>query len=208
MRRAARFTRRLAFSLAVVLALLGSLFVAGYAVEDPGGWQSVGIVASYLLPMLALAAAARLWPSVAGWVMAGALALLAGSWTWYVVDTEAWTELMDDVGPILGVAMLVVLLPLGVLGLRRPLAAGLMLAGAAVLSYTAFVASVSDEPWYGVADSLTTSRTVLCAPMLLIGLLFLLAALFGRRDRTSPAGSGPPPAPPTASVEQGGVVHV
>lgn len=206
MGRAGRMTGRLAFGIAVVLAAFGSLFVAGYAFEDPDKWAAVGQVASYLVPMLVLAVVVRLWPSLSVRVMAAALALLAGSWLWYVIDVEAWTSLMDHVGPILGVAMLVLILPLGMLGLRRPLAAGLMLASTAVLSYAAFLASIRNEPWFGLGDSLSTSRTILCGPMLVIGLLFLLAALFGQLGRRPHEVPGPPaPQPPAAVAPAAGV---
>lgn len=200
MKSAARVIKYVAFGGAAFVAAVGSLFVAGYAFDDPGGWAAVGLVASYVVPILAFAIVAWRWPSVSVWVMTGALVLLAGAWLWYVVDTEAWRKLMDDAGPILGVTMLVLVLPLGLLGLRRPLAAGLIMCASAVLSYTAFLASVSDEPWQGIGDSLSTSRTVLCVPIFVIGLLFLLSAMFGVTDRKPPALPGPPTAPPSGST--------
>ena len=81
---------------------------------------------------------------------------------------------------MLGVGALVLGVPVAVLGLRRPGTAGLPLLALAVVPYVGFLVSVADEPWQGLGASLSTSSTVASAPMLVVALLFLLAALLDR----------------------------
>jgi hypothetical protein len=199
MMRAAHVLQYVAFGLMAAFVTLGSLFIAGYAFEDPGGWQAVGMVAAWLVPLLALAFVAHKWPSAAVWVFGVALVLLAGTYGWYSLDTEWWRDLMDDSGPVLGISAFALGLPMAVLGLRRPLTAGLLLVAAAVIPYVGFLVSVSDEPWRGLAASLTTSSTVSCVPVFGVGLLFLLSALLGRLGQPSPDVAPPAePQPPMA----------
>jgi len=59
---------RVAFGLMVALTALFGLFAAGYAFEDPGGWQAWGIVAAVAVPLLALTFVAHRWPTAATWL--------------------------------------------------------------------------------------------------------------------------------------------
>ncbi len=196
--RAAQVIKYVAFGLMAAFVTLGSLFIAGYAFEDAGGWQAVGMVAAWLVPLLALAFVAYKWPSAAVWVLGGALVLLVGTYGWYSLDTDWWRDLMDESGPVLGISAFALGLPMAGLGLRRPLTAGLLLVAAAVIPYVGFLASVSDEPWRGLAASLTTSSTISCVPVFGVGLLFLLAALLGRLGKPSPEVTPPAEQPPMA----------
>ena len=206
MMRAAQVIKYVAFGLMAAFVTLGSLFIAGYAFEDPGGWQAVGMVAAWLVPLLALTFVAYKWPAAAVWVLGGALVLLVGTYGWYSLDNEWWRDLMDESGPVLGISAFALGLPMAVLGLRRPLTAGLLLVAAAVIPYVGFVASVSDEPWRGLAASLTTSSTISCVPVFGVGLLFLLAALLGRLGKPSPAVTPPtePQQPMAVGAASGG----
>lgn len=205
MKRTGHVFTRVAFWAMAVFAVLGSLFVAGYAFEDPGGWQAVGLVASWAVPMLVLAFVAWRWPSVGVWVMAGALVLVAGGLVWAVVEASAWHDFVNDVGPVPGIATFALGLPLAVLGLRRPTTAGLMIVAVSVMAYVAFLASVEDEPGRGLGASLSTSSTAMVAPFLVIGLLFLVGGLLehyggtGARPVAGPPSTrtpvGPAPAP-------------
>lgn len=47
--------RYVAFTLMALFGLLGGLFVAGSALDDPGGWQAVAMTALWVLPLVALA---------------------------------------------------------------------------------------------------------------------------------------------------------
>lgn len=56
--RIAKFVKYLAFTVMLLFGVFGSLFAAGYAFEDPGGWASVGMVAAQLIPFVILAVVA------------------------------------------------------------------------------------------------------------------------------------------------------
>jgi hypothetical protein len=199
--RAAQVIKYVAFGLMAAFVTLGSLFIAGYAFDDPGGWTAVGMTAAWLVPLLGLTFVAYKWPTAAVWVLVGALVLLVGTYGWYSLDTEWWRDLMDESGPVLGISAFALGLPMAVLGLRRPLSAGLLLVAAAVIPYVGFLSSVSDEPWRGLAASLTTSSTIACVPVFGTGLLFLLSALLGRLGKPTPA--TPPPDGPQAPMSVG-----
>lgn len=199
MTRTGRVFARVGFGLMTVFTVLGGLFIAGYAFEDPGGWAAVGLVASWLVPLAILVAVARLWPDPAVWVFAAVVALEAVV-LFVAQATGAWSrDVLDAVGPVPGIAVFVLGLPLAVLGLRRPLAAGLMLVAMALLPYVAFLVSVSDEPWQGLGASLTTSSTVTTVPYLFIAAVFLVASFFhGSESSKERHVHTPGPTTPTA----------
>jgi len=68
--RAWRVMRRVPFGLMAAFTLLFGLFAAGYAFEDPGGWQAIGMVAAVAvaLPLLTFVAYLpmflELWPGL------------------------------------------------------------------------------------------------------------------------------------------------
>ena len=94
--------------------------------------------------------------------------------------------------------MLAVILPIAVLGLRRPAVAGAMLVGSAVVSYAAFVSTILGGT-LAISSSLMTSRTVTIVPMLVIGALYLLGAALGHwGGQTVPV--TPPPDTPAAGL--------
>jgi hypothetical protein len=176
-----------AFGLMVALTVLFGLFAAGYAFEDPGGWQAWGWVAAVTAPMLLLTFVAYRWPSAATWLLGGLAALVL---VLAVLDStgEAGREVIRALGPVAGVTMLTFGLPMATLGLRRPLAGGLLLTGTALASYLPYVPFVLREG-ISLGASLTWSSTVLVVPFLVIGLLLLVAAFVQRR------GTHAPPAP-------------
>jgi hypothetical protein len=66
-----------------------------------------------------------------------------------------------------------------------------------MLPYVAFLTTIRDEPWRGLAGSLTTSSTITCLPVFVVGLLFLVAALLMRFGKPrGPADTSTPPQPP------------
>ena len=124
--------------------------------------------------MLVLGLAAWKWTPVTTWVVGGLLLLLAADWTWSAVDPSGWSELFRS-SPCLGLAMLAVILPIAVLGLRRPAVAGAMLVGSALISYAAFLSTIWGDT-LAISSSLMTSRTVTIVPTLVIGALYLIGA--------------------------------
>lgn len=182
--------RYVAFTLMALFGLLGGLFVAGYAFEEPGGWAAVGLTASWVLPMAALSVFALLRPTTAApvfvWVTAGvALATLADS-LFGVVPRDDW-------GPVLAVIVFSTGVSLAFLGLHRPALAGLLMVALGLVQLVAtalgFVVHEGLGEGPGPGAMLGTSSGVVVVPLLVIGALFLLAGSLGHdslRPRPTP----------------------
>ena len=174
--KALRYT---AFSWMALIGLFGGLFVIGETFDDPGGWQAVAMVASWLVPLVALAWFALQRPAAATPVLVVATALVAlftlGDATVGIVPRDSW-------GPVAAIAVFAVAVVLAFLGLHRPSRAGVLLValGAAQLAAVALERADSDAPGL----SLGGSSGVVVVPVLLGGLLFLIA---GRASRTTNA---------------------
>ena len=185
MERASRNIAYTAIVLMAVFTVLGSLFIAGYAFDDPGGWTAVGIVALWLVPLVLLTALSYRRPEGAAWLL-GVLLVVAGLlWASHAVDMAWWREVLDTVDPALGIATFVLALPIALLGLSRPGTAGILLLLLAALPHLAeFIAH--DRPWPGLLNAMTTSSTMPSGPALVVGLMLLLAGLLGHLGRRQP----------------------
>jgi hypothetical protein len=182
----------------VTLTLLFGLFAAGYAWEDLGFWRGTGTVLVVVIPLVVLTFVAYLWPSVATWLLGIGLVVVA---VLAVLDSqgEAGREVVAALGPVAAPTILMLGVPMATLGLKRPLTGGLLLVGTSLAAYLPYVPFVVRN---GVAlgASLTWSSTVLVVPFLVIGLVFLLAALLNRGDV---AAEEPTPQAPTPPVGAG-----
>lgn len=180
MRNLARVLRIVGLVLTSLFATFGILFAAGYAFEDPGGWQGVALFACMVVPLAALTWLARRHPAAGlRWVMVGAVLLLA----WAVL--EVFVDVVD--APVLPMATLVLSVPAAVLGLRNARRGGellLLIAAAPVVSVLARVLGEREGPPLGAALGGSTGVVVL--PLLLFAGIFLVAAAVEPRH---PAGS-------------------
>jgi hypothetical protein len=189
------------FGLLAVFGLLGSLFVIGETMADPGGVRAVLLVAAWLVPMVVACLVCLLWPRIGSWVAGVTLGLIAGLWAWYAIAPEAWDTFMDERGPIIGIATFALGLPLAFLGLHEPRWAGwmLLLAGVIPVVGQALEITVSgDSLGGGLGGLLSTSGTISAVPFLLSGALFLISSLLRRRD-SALAGDQPAPQIPAGS---------
>lgn len=74
MRNLARVLRIVGLVLISLFAAFGILFAAGYAFEDPGGWQGAAIVACMVVPLAVLTWLARSHPAAGlRWFLVGAV---------------------------------------------------------------------------------------------------------------------------------------
>lgn len=171
-----------AFGLMGLFGVLGSAFVIGETMQDPGGTRGVLLVSLWLVPMVIACVVCVVWPRVGSWVAGAAVALVAAMWTWFAVDPQWWRSLMDDRGPVIAVATFAVGLPLAFLGLRVPGRAGWMLLATGSMP----ILGILIGTWSTQVDSgglPPRSATVVVLPYLVSGALFLAAQR--RRDRAS-----------------------
>lgn len=149
------------------------LFVAGYALTDPGGWRGFGLTAAWLLPLAILAALGLLRPSAAVSTLAVLTVLPVGFGVWSLVDFEGAHDWEDGVGPISLVLLVVVAAGLVMLGLSRPTAAGTLLlvatVGPAVLAMLG-----AGSRWH-----VPLSVSLVTVPFVITAALFLVAGAQG-----------------------------
>lgn len=171
----------------VGFAALFALFAAGYAVEDPGGWAAVGMVASFLVPTALLGTAAWRWPHRAGWTVVPYVVVTTLVWVIVPVFPDEVRERFDRVGPVFAMATTIAAVALAILGLRRPLLAGWFLIGIALFVFTQLVlgANALDEG-PGPLSLLGTSGGVMLLPMTLAGFLMLVSHQLERPGGPAP----------------------
>jgi hypothetical protein len=159
-----------AFTWMALIGLFGCLFVIGETFDDPGGWRAVALVASWLVPLVLLAWFALRRPDAAEPVLVVATILVAG---FSLADAAIGIVPRDNWGPMVAVAVFALGLALAFLGLHRPSRAGVLLVS---LAAAQFVAVVLEHAGSGAPRlSLGGSSGVVVVPLLLGGLLFLLA---------------------------------
>ena len=180
----AKVLRYVAFTLMALFGLLGGLFVAGEAFSDPGGWQAVAMTAAWALPLIALSVFSLRRPAEAGPVFVGATALVV---LFTLADSAFGIIPRDSWGPVAAVVVFAIGVALAFLGLHRAELAGLLMvvAGLAQLAATVIGRGSEPGPMFG------GSSGVVVLPILLVGLLFLLAGALGHESlRSGPAHAG------------------
>lgn len=181
-----RGLRRAALVLACAFTALGGTFIAAEAVSDPGGATGVALIALWAVPLAGLALLAWHRPERAAVVLAGLTAAAVAASVWFAVDPGSWRAFEDDHGPLRAIGAFVLVLPLALLGRRRPRLAGWCLLGVGLVPTLVAVA--------GRPQGSGSMRAV-ALPALVIGILHLMdAAAAGPAvtppGRRRPAGSG------------------
>lgn len=182
--RTAKILTWTAFGLTMALAAAGILFIAGETLADPGGWTAAGMIAAWLLPMIGLVALVLWRPTVAGWVLAGLVVVVAA------LNLADWVlgPAFRQVGPIPAISLFGVGIPLGVLGLRRARLAGVLLLAASLLQYlTLAIALFAREGTEGPGPGalLGGSSGVLIVPFLVVGVLYFVAGTLAHQPLTT-----------------------
>lgn len=187
-----KFLRYAAFGMMALFGLLGGLFVAGYAFEDPGGWAAVGLTALWVVPMAALSVFALLRPDAAArvfvWVTAAVVVFALADSAFGIIPRDDW-------GPVTAIAVFALGVALAFLGLHRPTLAGGTMVFLALMQLAAAVVAVvahgsGDRP--GPGALLGGSSGVVIVPLLVTGLLFLLAGSLTPTTPTTPEQPGSP----------------
>lgn len=176
--RIAKVLRRTAFTFMMAFGLLGTLFVAGYALDDPGGLTGIGMTAAWVLPMVTLGALALVRPDTGAPVLTFATVMVLG---FTLVDGIVGVVPRDDVGPVAAITVFALAVALAALGLRRAKLAGVLMVvtalvqlGATVLG--AVVHGVGEGP--GPGALLGSSSGVVVLPVLVAGAAFWLAGVY------------------------------
>jgi hypothetical protein len=129
---------------------------------------------------------ARKRPGWGTWLLGALTAALLAWDVWFVLDPDLWRDIEDRNGPLQAIATLALATAVAVLGLERPRAAGvllLLITGGSVLALGAGAGGVA-------------VLTVLTSPVLLAGVLYLLAAhLESRPPSGRPGGQEAGPRP-------------
>jgi hypothetical protein len=168
-----RTLRWVAFVWAALFTALAGLFTAGYALDDPGGWRGVGLVAAWLVPLALLTGAAVRWPRkvIGPLTVAVGAAVLAEAAA--LVSHRGWADFENRVGPVRAVVVFTLAAPLAVLGLRRIVGAAWLLSGLGLATL-----SLSMAPGAGSAPMRVVGFCVLIS-----GLLYALSNRFRRDGR-------------------------
>jgi hypothetical protein len=167
----ARAMRRFGFGWMAVFAVLAGLFIAGETFDDPGGVAAVGMVLAWLVPLVLLAWLAWARPALAEPLLGVLLAGVVVYSLWSVTGWEGYQAFRDQRGPYDAVAVFVVSVSLAVLGLQRPLAAGLMLLVSSLVPVTVLAVGAGAP----LRDAVGGSLGAAALPGLVTAGLFLLA---------------------------------
>lgn len=165
--------RTLGFALTAAFAGFCGLIVIGYTVSDVGGWTAVGLIAAAVVPLAVLCLVAYRWPSVAVPVLAVVACVPIGFGVMEMLDYGRWSDWEDRTGPVSLVLVLLAAVPIAVLGLSRPAAAGWLLLAATVLPILLPAVGAGSEWWAPLSIGL------LLLPLVASGVLFLLAGRDG-----------------------------
>jgi len=168
---AARALRIAALIWSILFTVAGTLFAGGYALGDPGGLVGIGLVLCWVIPILLLIALALRVPGPAWWVLIGVTGVFVAMAVWLAVDSTAIRSWENAHGPVTSIAMFVPMVPLALLGRRRPLSAGLMLL---LIGGGPLLANLRTRPFLG------NPTTAVSFPLMLAAAFLLVAGLLTR----------------------------
>jgi MFS family permease len=175
--RRGRFLREEGLIFTGLIAGFFALFVIASAMEDPGGWEGAAIVAAWVLPIAGLGALAWFWPRVATVVLGVIVVAVFGLFVWSGLHIDWWRTFEDDHGPIRSLLLFATIVPVAVLGWRRPLiAAGLL--GGCMLA----VAAVAVLYGSGIGNAILMAAS----PALVTAVLYVMAARLGSPQPQQP----------------------
>ena len=183
--RRAMVLRQAGFWVTAALAFFFGAMLAGETFTDPGGWAAAGLVAAWAVPLAGLAALSWFRPGWAVWVLTALSAVVIGASVLLAVSPRAWRAFEDRHGPVQAVIIFVVVAAVAVLGLKRTLAAGILMVAVGVIPV-----AVSSLGGLAGAAPLAVVST---APVI-TGVLYLVSAHLAKR----------PPPPASASPTRAG----
>lgn len=168
----ARFLRRAGFAIGASCIGLFATLLAGEAMADPGGWNGVGLVSAWAVPLVAGMQLAWYGPRIARWlfpVLTGSYVLLI---LWLAANPDGWRALENRYGPLRAVLVLVLAAGLTVYGTRSVGTAGVLLL---LLGGTSLATAGAHEGF--------SSLIAAAAVPTLTGSLYLASSLLERRSQ-------------------------
>lgn len=150
-----------------VFTVLAAIFIAGYALQDPGGNAGLLMTLAWVVPMLVLAVAAWFWPAPTAPLLLALASAFIAACVWLAFDPAALREFISENGPVIAVSVVALAFPAAVLGLQRAALAGWLLVGLGVLPLLITVIGRS-----GGASSLAAASVV----PLIAGISYLVSA--------------------------------
>lgn len=167
----ARVLRIAALAWAVLFTVVATLFAGGYALEDPGWPAGYVMVAAWLVPLGALTAVQILRPTLGWRLLWACVGIAVAVAAVQLVFPRALTSWEFTNGPVVAIASFVPLVPLALLGRRRPLPAALMIA---IIAAGPIVVQLREGAMH------FGSSTAVSAPMLIAAALLAAAGLLDR----------------------------
>ncbi|MGC9974227.1 MAG: hypothetical protein ABSC36_02395 [Gaiellaceae bacterium] len=146
--------------------------------SDPGGLRGAGLVALWTVPWAVLAVFAWFRSERATAVLEFLTAAVVVLAVWFALDPGGWRSFENAHGPVRAIGVFALMLPLALLGWRRPRVAGWMLLIVGLVPVLA--ASVSRGAGHA-------SMMAVGAPAAIDGILYLLSSVLVIRRRKSPA---------------------
>jgi hypothetical protein len=169
---------QVALAVGVLPAAMLTLFISAEILTDPGGSRGLGLVALWVLPMLALSALALMRPGFAAPVMTALVGVWVAASLVTVVFATAWAQYEDTHGPIGLIVLLGLCVPLVLLGRARARRAGVLLLIAVLTPIICGIVAMLVTWTVGGGIVLI----VIGGPFVASGVLLVLA---GRGERTS-----------------------
>ena len=173
-----RLVRSLALGFACLVTVMGSAFIAGEAMDDPGGLEGVGLVLLWAVPLAGLALLAWRRPERAVIVLEVLTAAVIAVAVAFAVAPSSWWSFENGHGPVRAIGVFALMLPIAVLGWRRPRPAGWMLLTIGVVP---MVVSATPQG--------SGSMRAVALPAAIDGAIFLLASVRARPSQHQ----APPP---------------
>ena len=179
--------RKVAFYVLNGFAVLATLFISGYAFEDPGGWQAVGLMTAIVVPMALLGWLAWRFPEgMHAPLLAISLISVVVSWS-QAYWQESWREFLNRTGPVLAIGTFALVFSLSVYSRHHDeLFGGSLMVLVSVSPIAAvFIAGGAHLGLLG------GSTSALLLPGVVIGLVYAVEGYVTRRNPTSRRGSRP-----------------
>jgi hypothetical protein len=161
-----RVLRSLALGFACLVTAMGSAFIAGYAMDDPGGLEGVGLVLLWAVPLGVLALLAWQRPERAVVVLEVLTAAVIAVAVSFAVAPSNWRSFENGHGPVRAIGVFVLMLPVAILGWHRPRLAGWMLL---IIGVVPMVLSTTPQG--------SGSMRAIAVPAAIDGAIFLLASV-------------------------------